>query len=251
MVCITDHKYDGELKNSPIRNLLTGLAEAISANASATVTVQTLKTILHPLPNIQSQVGIEAGRHEAPESPHNAASFTLSWLHTRGLTSVAPLFTQENGVFNSYHVRPRITYGDLDYGKTLRPHDQVFMAKRCHALASVPERSDHVIVKQSEDIYAIQRVADFTRKPAGSMEYAIYQYDEMEFIEKNQIVAVAVPSGTEFKTPFAFSGIFISKSSALYDKDPAVGPWPVHADHINSIKFCYPCEVGEVEVHFD
>ena len=62
MLCITDHKHDSELKDSPIRNLLTGLAEAISAHASATVAVKTLKTIVSPLPNITSQVGIEAGR---------------------------------------------------------------------------------------------------------------------------------------------------------------------------------------------
>ena len=250
MLCITDHKHDSELKDSPIRNLLTGLAEAISAHASATVAVKTLKTIVSPLPNITSQVGIEAGRHEAPESPYNAASFTLSWLHTLGLTTIAPTFTRENGQFNGYHVRPRITYADLNYGTTLRAHDQVFMAKSCHALASVPERCELVIVKQSEGIYAVQSVVDFTRKPAGTMEYAIYQYDEMEAVEKNQVVAVAVPSGTVFTAPFAFSGIFVSKSAALYDKDPSVGPWPVHADHISAIKFCYPCDVMPLTLSF-
>ncbi len=59
MVCITDHKHDCDLKDSPIRNILTELAEAISANASASVTVQTLKTILGPLSNIKTQTGIE------------------------------------------------------------------------------------------------------------------------------------------------------------------------------------------------
>jgi hypothetical protein len=82
------------------------------------------------------------------------------------------------------------------------------------------------------------------------MEYAIYQYDEMEPVEHNQVVAVAVPSGTEFTAPYAFSGIFLSKSAALYDKDPSVGPWPVHADHISTIKFCYPCDVSAMKVDF-
>ncbi len=252
MLCITDYKRITDLKDSPIRAVLTGLAEAISAHASGNVTVQTLKTIFGTLfhDEMESQTGIEAGRHEDPAAPYNAASFTLSLLHTLGLTSVSPIYVQENGIFEGYHVNPRITYADLHYGDTLRAHDQVFMAKTCQSLASVPERSDSVIVKQSEDIYAIQTVADFTRKPAGTMEYAVYQYDEMESIEKDQVVAVAVPSGTAFTAPKKFSGIFLSKSAALYDKDPSVGPWPVHADHIASIKFCYPCEVSDLKIDF-
>jgi len=250
MLCITDHKRDRDLRDSPIRCVLTELAEAISANASAAVTVQTLKTIFGTLFDLESQTGIEAGRHEAPDSPHNAASFTLSLLHTLKLTSVPPIYKKENGVFERYSVRPRITYASLEYGNTLRAHDMVFMAKSCHALASVPARSDSVIVKQSDDIYAIQSVADFTRKPAGTMEFALYQYDEMEAITKDQVVAVAVPSGTVFKAPDSFSGIFVSKSAALYDKDPAVGPWPVHADKINSLKFCYPCDVSQMTIDF-
>jgi hypothetical protein len=147
-------------------------------------------------------------------------------------------------------VLPRITYADLVYGNTLRAHDHIVMARTCHALASVPERSDAVIVKQADDIYAIQSVADFTRKPAGAMEYAVYQYDEMEPVREGQVVAVAVPSGTTFKAPYDFSGIFVSKSAALYDKDPAVGPWPVSADKIDSVKFCYPCDVSEMRIDF-
>lgn len=252
MLCITDYKREADLKDSPIRAVLTGLAEAISAHASAQMKVQTLKTIFGTLfaHDMESQTGIEAGRHEAPDAPFNAASFTLSLLHTLGITEVAPLFAGETGVFEGYHVRPRITYGDLDYADSLRAHDQVFMAKTCQSLASVPERSASVIVKQAEDVYAVQTVADFTRKPAGSMEYAIYQYDEMEAVEAGQVVAVAVPSGTAFAAPFAFSGIFVSKSAALYDKDPSVGPWPVAAEHIGEVKFCYPCEVGEMKIAF-
>ena len=123
------------------------------------------------------------------------------------------------------------------------------MAKTCHALASVPARSDTVIVKK-DSVYALQSIAEFTAKPAGSMEFAVYQYDEMEAIAKDETVAVAIPSGATFKTTSAFSGIFLSKSAALYDKDPAVGPWPVSADKISSVKFCYPCEVGKMKMDF-
>jgi len=250
MLCITDHKHDAHLKDSPIRNILTGLAEAISAHASSAVAVQTFKTILGPLPNIDSQTGIEAGRHESPEAPHIAASFTLSLLHTLGITSVAPIYTGENGQFDAYHVQPRITYADLAHADMLHPDDQIYMAKSCHALASVPSRSDTVIVKRSDGVHVLQNIADFTKKPAGSMEFAIYQYDEMEPIAKDQIVAIAVPSGTAFSTKSAFSTLFISKSATLYDKDPSVGPWPVVAGNIGNVKFCYPCEVARIEMDF-
>lgn len=250
MLCITDHKHDAELKNSPIRALLTGLPEAIAAHASAAaISVQTFKTIVQPLPNIKYQVGIEAGRHEAPDAPYNAANFTLSMLHTIGWTQLPPLLTNVSNIFEGYAVHPKITYADLNYGNTLLAEDRVYMARTCQSLASVPERSDTVIVKQ-DGHYTLQTVAEFTQKPAGSMEYALFQYDEMEAIDAGQVVAVALPSGTEFRTRSAFSGIFLSKSAALYDKDPAVGPWPVAAAKIAEIKFCYPCTVGPVKLNF-
>jgi hypothetical protein len=250
MLCITDHKHDSELKDSPIRSVVTGLADAISAHASAAVRVQTLKTILAPLFNIHSQVGIEAGRHEALDAPYNAASFTLSLLHTLGLTHISPLYKEENGVFDEYAVQPRITYADLAYGNHLRADDHVYMAIACHALSSVPARSDAVVVKGSSGDYAIQSVMDFTQKPAGSMEFALYQYDEMEGVNKDQAVAVAIPSGTVFRAKSAFSGIFVSKSAALYDKDPSVGPWPVASANIGNVKFCYPCHVAKMKIGF-
>lgn len=249
MLCITDHKHDAELKHSPIRALLTHLAEAISANASASVSVQTLKTILYPLPNIKFQTGIEAGRHEDPAAPYNAASFTLAFLYNNGWTTTPPLVANESNIFDGYNVRPRITYADLDYGNTLLAEDMVYMATPCQSVASVPDRSDTVIVKQ-DGHYALQSIADFTHKPLGSMEYAIYQYDEMEPIPAGQVVAVAIPSGTAFRTRDAFSGIFLSKSASLYDKDPSVGPWPVAADKIASVKFCYPCDVTPVKLEY-
>lgn len=249
MLCITDHKHDAELKNAPIRALLTGLPEAIAAHASGAVTVQTFKTIVQPLPNILYQVGIEAGRHEAPDAPYNSANFTLSFLNTIGWTQVPPLAENPSNIFDGYAVHPKLTYADLDYGTTLRADDMVYMAQACQSVASVPERSDTVIVKQ-DGHYALQSLADFTKKPLGSMEYVLFQYDEMEAIAAGQVVAVAIPSGTAFRTKTAFSGIFLSKSGALYDKDPAVGPWPVAADKISSVKFCYPCTVGPVKLDF-
>jgi hypothetical protein len=251
MICITDHKHDRQLQDSPIRSVLTNLAEAISANASAAVTVQTFKTIAGKLPTLESQTGIESGRHESPEAPYIAASFTLSLLHTLGLTKIEPIYGHENGVFNRYSVQPRITYNDLPHEDTLQDGDKIYMAKSCANAESIPKTSAVVIVRKDDGDYKLQPILEFLVSPAGELAYAVCQYDEMEPIAKDQVVAVAVPSGTTFAAPSAFSGIFLSKSAALYDKDPAVGPWPVAPEALANVKFCYPCQVDEMKVKFD
>ncbi len=254
MICFTDHRYDSELKYSPIRNLLTELASAIAAYSSAAVAgapvVQTWKTILSPLPNLKSHTGIEAGKHEASQTPYIAASYTLATLYTMGHCAALPLSMEEDGIFKRYAVRPRITYADLAHPGVLHGDDKIYMAKTCRALASVPERSDTVIVHKTDGTYTLQSLSDFSVHPAGEMEYAIYQYDEMEAIGKDEVVAVAIPSGIPFKTTEHFSVLFISKSAELYDKDPAVGPWPVPAGKIASVKFCYPCDVSDIKIDF-
>ena len=107
-----------------------------------------------------------------------------------------------------------------------------------------------------------------------------YQYDEMEVIKVGQEVAIAKPSEVVFRAPSIsslrgvaeaihnlevglphsltlarnddrvknFSGIFFSKSVTLYDKDPAVDPWPVSAKNLKKVKFCYPCLVSEINL---
>jgi hypothetical protein len=210
MTCITEHLRDEHLKYSPIRAVLTDLSEAIAANASAVVSVQTLKTIVEKLPNIKCQTGIEAGRHEDEKSPSVASEFTLATLYNLLITQVKPLRAQDDGKITRYSVRPRITYADLQVEGELQADDMVYMA----------------------------------REIDGKTEE--YQYDEMEAISANQIVAIAKPSGVIFRAKIDFSGIFFSKSAALYDKDPAVGPWPVAQEKLSSIKFCYPCVVSEI-----
>jgi hypothetical protein len=250
MVCITDYKNDRDLKDCPIRDVLTGLAEAISANASANVTVQTLKTIFCNVFDLETQTGIECGRHEAPEAPYIASSFTLSLLHTLGLTKIGPIYDKEDGVFHHYAVQPRLTYGDMAHDDTLQENDKVYMAKTCTNSDEIPPNSTVVVVRKEDGTHKLQPILEFLVTPAGDLVYAICQYDEMEAVEKDQVVALALPSGTEFTAPFAFSGIFLSKSASLYDKDPAVGPWPVAADNIANVKFCYPCKVTETKVTF-
>ncbi len=214
MTCITDHKNDRDLQYSPIRAVLTELAEAISANSSGNVTVQTLKTILHPLPNLACQTGIEAGRHEDPNAPYMAAAFTLATLYKQGITDIKPLASNDDGVFKRYSVQPRITYADLIHDGVLQPGDEIYMAHENN----------------------------------GKIEN--YQYDEMQEISKGQVVAIARPSGVVFRAPSDFSGIFFSKPGALYDKDPAVGPWPFYAEKLQTVKFCYPCLVTDMKVDF-
>jgi len=214
MTCITEHLRDEHLKYSPIRAVLTDLSEAIAANASAIVSVQTLKTIVEKLPNIKCQTGIEAGKHEDEKSPIMAAEFTLATIYNLGITPVKPLRVHDDGKFTRYSVQPRITYADLQVEGELQADDVVYMA----------------------------------REIDGKIEE--YQYDEMEAINANQVVAIAKPSGAIFRAKTDFAGVFFSKSAVLYDKDPAVGPWPVAVEKLSSIKFCYPCVVSEIQLSF-
>jgi len=250
MICVTDFKNEKHLKHSPIRKVTLGMSEAIAAHASNTaVKVQTFKTLTAHLSNINCQIGIEAGRHESFGAPQIAASFTLSLLNTLGITKVPPLFDKENGVFERYDVKPRITYGDLAHD-ALAKDDMVYMALPCKAIEEIPKNSDRVIVKKKDGALVLQTALEHIIKPNGGLMYALHQYGEMEAIRKGQVLAVALPSGAEFKAPHDFSTLFISKSASLYPKDPAVGPWPVPADKIASVKFCYPCDVSKWKVMF-
>lgn len=215
MVCFTDFKHESDLRYSPLRRVLVGLSEAIGAHASAQVSVQTFKTILAPMPHIHSHTGIEAGRHEDPNAPMVAASFTLSLLYNLGITEQPPVYTHENGIFERFTVRPRITYADLKADGAIGADEQIYMA----------------------------------RETAGGIVHA--QYEEMEAIKAGQVMAVAEPSGTLLRAPYDFSGIFWSKSGALYDKDPSVGPWPFTADKLGNVKICYPCDVTAWNLAWD
>jgi hypothetical protein len=252
MVCITDHKHNSELKNSPIRTVLMGLAEAISAHSSSGGTqVKTLKTILAPLPNIQYQVGIEAGRHETDDAPLLAAMFTHAFLHTIGASKATPhTVKKEDGVFECFHVQPKWTYGDLKASGKFAEDDKLFMVVPCLSVDAIPKRSDRVIVKKKDGGYQVQTIMQHIVQPAGAIEFAVYQYDELESVQEGAVVAVAVPSGVLLKAPATRAGIFFSKSAALYDKDPAVGPWPLPATSRNEVKFCYPCIVKEEKLKF-
>jgi hypothetical protein len=250
LLCITDYKNEKHLKHSPIRSVFINLAEAVGKNASgAAASVRTFKNLTESLPNIECQIGIEAGRHESTGAPQLAASFTLSLLHTLGITKVPPLYDKENGTFERYNVKPRITYADLTR-EMLAKDDMIYMVMPCKTIEEIPVKSDRVIVKKKDGSFALQTALEHIIKPTGTLCYATHQYNEMEAIKKGQVLAVAVPSGTVFKAPYDFSTLFISKSASLYPKDPAVGPWPVAAGDISKIKFCYPCDVSKWKISF-
>lgn len=250
MICITDHKRDQDLKFTPIRSVLTELADAISGHASGNVKVQTLKTIISPLDNIKCQVGIEAGKHEEPYAPHVAASFVLSLLKTLGLTTVEPLHAKENGVFSRYAVKPRIAYADLIASGKAGNDDLIYMVTECNNVDAIPKQSDQVVELLEDGTYGLQTVLEHIIKPIGKLTYVLHQYDEMVHIKKDHVVALAIPSGITYKAPSEMWGIFFSKSAALFDKDPAVGPWPITPDKL-STKFCYPCEVSKMKIEFE
>lgn len=252
MVCITDHKDDADLKHTPIRAILIGLADAISANVSSgTDKKVTLKTLASPLPNIKHQIGIEAGTHEAADAPYIATSFVLAALYRFGYTIATPVAQlKDDGIFEGYHVQPRLTYADLEIDGEIDAGERIYMAEACGQAEELPTDASSVIVRKEDGTFGLQTFMQFMVKPAGDLYYALRQYDEMEPVEEGQVIAVAVPSGVELKTKSAFSGIFWSKYGVLYDKDPAVGPWPVKADALASTKLCYPCDVKETKLKF-
>lgn len=215
MVCFTDFKHACDLRYSPIRSVLVGLSEAIGVHASKQVKVQTFKTILAPMEHIKSHTGIEAGSHEDENAPMLAAAFTHALLYNLGITPVKPEITDDAGRFERYTVCPRITYADLVADAPLPGGDMVYMA----------------------------------REENGKITHS--QYQEMEAIKKHQVVAVAEPSGILLQAPHDFSGIFFSKSGKLFDKDPAVGPWPLPASALSSTKFCYPCDVDTWHIDWE
>lgn len=252
MVCITDHKHDSDLKHSPIRAMLLELADAIAANASTDGTKRvTLKTLVSPLDNIKHQIGIEAGTHEAEDAPYIAASFVLAALYRLGYTKVTPVAQlEDDGMFEGYHVKPRLTYADLEIEGDIAPNDKIYMVESCSEPEELPSDATSVVVRREDGSFGLQTFMQFMVKPAGDLYYALRQYEEMEPVEAGQVIAVAVPSGTELKAKQAFSGIFWSKYGVFYDKDPAVGPWPVAVDKLAATKLCYPCKVEEVKIKF-
>ena len=44
--------------------------------------------------------------------------------------------------------------------------------------------------------------------------------------------------------------IFWSKNKALYDRDPAVGPWPITRAEMAEVNLRYPCKVSKLTVAF-
>lgn len=252
MVCITDHKYDRDLMHSSIRAVLLDLADAIAANASASGNkLVTFKTIVSPLSNIEHQVGIEAGRHESEDAPHIAAAYTLSLLYQIGYTKMTPLeHVKDDGIFDGYHVKPRITYADLAGSDKVQPDDMVYMAKPCANAEAIPPSASQVIVRKKGkgNHFALQTALEFIVNPHGMLCYTLHQYEEMEAVNKGDVMAIAIPSGAALKATEDFSGIFWSKAARLYDKDPAVGPWPLAADKLATTKLCYPCEVSKVQL---
>ncbi|MGE3713031.1 MAG: hypothetical protein AB7F82_00685 [Alphaproteobacteria bacterium] len=252
MVCITDHKHDADLKHTPIRAILLELADAISANVSNSSEKKvTLKTLVSPLENIRHQIGIEAGTHESPDAPYIAASFVLASLYRMGFTAAEPVNgTDDDGEFEGYHVKPRITYADLEIDGTLDANDKVYMVEPCTEPEELPSDATSVVIRKDDGAFGLQTFMQFMVQPKGELYYALRQYDEMEPVQAGQVIAVAVPSGIELKTKEAFSGIFWSKYGVLYDKDPAVGPWPVKASELDKVKLCYPCEVKATRIKF-
>lgn len=166
----------------------------------------TYKTVAGKKPNIIHQYGIEAGTHEDPNSIKIAAEWTCSMLYSLGLTKVEPLHTSDDNKFYEYRVKEKLNFSDFETS------------------AKIPAGETFITVKDGKE----------------------YQYDEMEEVQAGQVVALSSPSGIELSAAYKFSGIFVTKSSKLFN-DPAIGLYPVTTEQLDT-KFCYPCIVSEISL---
>ena len=164
----------------------------------------TYKTVAGQKDNIKYQFGIEAGTHEDPNSYKIAGEWTCSMLYDLDITKVKPLASEDSGEFFEYRVKEKLNFSDLV------------------ASSEIPEGEVFVTVKDGQE----------------------YQYDEMEEVQENQVVALSSPGGIELRAPYKFSGIFVTKSSKLFN-DPAIGLYPVTTEELDT-KFCYPCIVSKI-----
>ena len=89
MVCITDHKADSDLKDSPIRAVLTGAGRGhFRARVRRRDGADASKPFCSTLPNMKNQTGIEAARHESSRSAAqrrvvHACRYCIRWSITK------------------------------------------------------------------------------------------------------------------------------------------------------------------------
>ena len=147
MVCLTESSDNSLLMNSPIKNILEGLTEAIGAATDSS----TFKTVAGVKPNIKYQFGIEAGTHEDDLSYRRAAEFTATLLYNIDVSEVPP--PPREGKFYQYKVVGIIKFSDLKSSAKIPPGEMFYTAKVVDGKIQIYQYLEF------ESIYADQIVA--------------------------------------------------------------------------------------------
>jgi hypothetical protein len=177
-----------------------------------------------------------------------AASFALALMHNLGVTSMRPPgHEREDGNFRFFDVGPKVSFSDLAASGPISPSDLFHTVLRVRNAEELPPGTKKVLVeRQGGSLEAIPLSRFDAAK--DQLRYAVYQFSEFEQVEKDQVVAVGVPSGTTLSATFPFKALFVAKSGELY-KDPSVVRLPVPSDALYQ-KFGYPCTDRTVHVDF-
>ncbi len=235
LTCITTYSNERDLLYSPIRTVLKGLLDSIASHTST----KPLKLLFSSQKNIESNTGIEAGRHEDINSFKVASSFTLSLFFNLGISSIKPE-QNETGVFDLYHVKDKLKFSDLEIrlGKSSPEEDLFYTIKPI--INKTP--ADKVVIEK-DDRYQVKQKSELKGE---NPLYAVYQFEEIEEISEGQEIAIGIPSGTKLLAKSNFTGIFFAKPAELY-RDKSVVLLPVHYKELNN-KFCFPCRKDNLKI---
>ncbi len=221
------------LNGSPILSKLEGIDQAIGTpNNSLSLAGLFSRNVPHVC-------GIEAGTHEASESFRTAVAVGLTYLSNLGvLNQPVPKSYAE---VKRYHVRKAIRYADLlpESERKLEKSDRIYQVKKMYDAKDLPEAGQVIASGSQGDPLAVYSTQEIRNLSLIGPFYVVHQYEELEQIEKGQVVAVSVPSGQEFVSQYNFSGVFVSKKASDYN-DPTVSPWPFDGDGIDQ-RFAYEC----------
>lgn len=252
---ITGCNDENLLKNSPISTICKGLLDSIGKHDSL---VPFKLVALKELPHL-SYIGIESGEHEKDESVEIAQKFSLTFLANIGACPPELSENKKNKQrFTSVEVNSAIYFSDLKFmtskhslaqknsNQTIK-NDEFYTVKEIHDQASLGN-DDLVIITETN---GNSKVVNYAEAKLGnySITYKVHQYLEFEQIEKDQVVAIAIPSGNELLAPKNMSGIFTvkSKKNFLSLKDS----FPVDAEKLQTAKFLYPIKAKNITINFN
>ncbi len=246
MKMLEEGKFGHILKGVPedLRIFPAGLLETLGIEEPQ-ITVKMLVEIARG-ENIIPIIGIECGHHEnLQDTMPRSAWFANALLYNLGLSEVMPKnYEKDAGEFYKYHVIGRkgigylsgqIVSGDVIYPvKPLAEEKPPYYASG-QIIAWKLGKAELIDIGREPDVKKLEEVGKTVQEI-----YSVYQFKEMEKMQKGQVAMIGVPSGNKFTMPEDAILLFPTKSSALYGKKP--GMWPVVVDSVKNpanAKFSY------------